>query len=360
MSTTTSAEPRERNMSTAVIGERAVGRNTSSVAAGPDGLVMRKRFEGGRGDAERRYRNSLAWDDLQRQRGLAISPAVVGRDDEHRTLTFAYVADARSLQEILDDGSDGGVPTELLVTCGRLLAQVHSMETPGVDLVRRWGESASAPEPVQVVDGPLAKFSYLTPEQFASASGGELECWRLFHHDEQLQQALATWLTIGAADPARVPLHGDLRPDQFLISPDGVFVVDWEEFTRGPATRDLAGIAGALVYDALVRTFAGDLGGLSTTAEVHHALLTRGRTLLEATRPRVASFLAAYEAAAPAPADRTRLAADVGWYVIERVVARSMLSQRLGASDRAIAGIGRQALIDPRSLAGLLGGEDAR
>jgi aminoglycoside phosphotransferase (APT) family kinase protein len=326
-----------------------VGRNTTTVAAGAEGLVLVKRFDGA--DAERRYRNSLTWDGLQRRRELGIAPPVLEQREGERTLVFPYVQDAVSLQTYLDAGDEEPVSVHLLARCGRLLAQVHSLDLPPV---LGPGQGAHLPTPWAQSDGPLAKFRYLTPDQFAAASGGELECWRLFHHDRELQDALMVWLASAAADPAPVPIHGDLRPDQFLVAPEGVFIVDWEEFTLGPATRDLAGVAGALIFDALVRTFGGDLGGFRTAADVHRTLLSRGQALLTAAQPGLRAFLNAYEGQSGLQADRRRLAVDIGWFLIERVLARSMLAHRLSASDRAIAGIGREAMTRPESLSGLL------
>lgn len=334
--------------------ERSVGRNVTRVTAGTDGLMLVKRLQGPRADAERRYRNCLAWDDQQRRAQLAISPPIMDRDEAALSLSYAYVHDAQSLQVLIDEGDvsdrrrDSGRLARLLDDAAGLLAAVHSL--PVSDAV-----------PVVIADGdhgPLRKFFHLTLQEYTAASGGELECWRLFHHDEELGSAVTRWLDGLASDPVKVVIHGDVRPDQFLIGPDGMCVIDWEEFSVGPASRDLAGLAGALVFDALFRAFSRVDAESGTLVETHRALMARGRERLDAVGPVIAAFLAAYEERSGRSVARRRLSADIGWYLIERVLARSMIAQRLPAADKAIAGIGRQILIHDDALAALLGSGD--
>ena len=335
--------------------ERAVGRNLTRVSAGAEGLVFVKQLYGPRADAGRRYRNCLAWDDRQREAGLDISPPLLEHDDESLSLSYAYVHDAVSLQAFIDqsgeseDDEDRRVLVALLEDAARLLAAVHSLDLPE--------DAATAVRPEGPPDGerdPLGRFSSLTPDEYVAASGGELACWRLFHHDEELGRAVMGWLDGLRRYPDKVPVHGDVRPDQFLIGPDGMCITDWEEFTLGPAARDLAGLAGALVFDALFRTFSRVDAEGAGVLETHRALLARGGERLDALRPVLVSFLGAYEERSRAPVDRGRLSADVGWYLLERVLARSMVSQRLPAADKAIAGIARHILIHDDALASLL------
>jgi hypothetical protein len=335
--------------------DRTVGRNVTRVSAGANGLVFVKRLQGPRTDAERRFRNCVAWDDQQYRAGLAISPPILERDEGALRLSYGYVHDASSLQVFIDGGDvsdhDPRKLVDLLDDAAGLLAAVHSLPVT---------EPASPPAITRgladLSDNPLRKFFYLTLDEYTAASGGEQACWRLFHHDEELGAAVTRWLEGLASYPDKVPIHGDVRPDQFLIGPDGMCVIDWEEFTLGPATRDLAGLAGALVFDALYRAFSRT-AETATVVETHRFLVAEGRKRLDAAGPVIRGFVDAYEARSGAVVDRRRLGADIGWYLIERVLARSMVSQRLPASDKAIAGVGRQVLISDDVITDLLGSD---
>ncbi|WP_206539241.1 phosphotransferase [Nocardiopsis halotolerans] len=330
--------------------DRKVGRNTTRVDVGATGLVITKRFDGPSPDRERRYENSLAWDALQKARGLDLGPPVAERDDERLVLSFPYLDNLRTLQEILDEGAGTEALVPVLRRCGALLGTLHSVP---VDEVTRLLPRREAPADPGM--GPLTVFSHLTPEQYTNASGAELEAWRLFHHDTELQEGLRSWVADQTGDPDPVPVHGDLRPDQFLVSSEHLALIDWEEFTVGPASRDLAGIAGSLVFDALVRTFVGAPGRNVLPGELHRGFMSRGEDLLGAVAPSVQAFLAAYRNVSGRDVDALRLGSDIGWFLIERVMARAMMSHRLPPSDRAIAGVGRQAILNPASALAILG-----
>ena len=344
-------------MSPTDVQDRKVGRNTTRVDVGATGLVITKRFDGPSPDRERRYANSLAWDALQKARGLDLGPPVAERDDERLVLSFPYLDNLRTLQEILDEGAGPETLVPVLRRCGTLLGTVHSMPVADVLplLPHHDGPVGEAAAEVAAGMGPLTAFRHLTPEQFTNASGAELEAWRLFHHDTELQDGLHAWMADLRSDPDPVPVHGDLRPDQFLVAPDHVALIDWEEFTVGPACRDLAGIAGALVFDALIRTFVGSPAPGVMPGELHQGFLSRGEELLAAVAPSVQAFLDAYRTASGREVDAPRLGADIGWYLIERVMARAMMSHRLPPGDRAIAGVGRQAILNPASALATIG-----
>lgn len=326
---------------------RPAGRNDSRVEPGPNGLVLVKRFEGERDDAVRRYRRSLDWETVQRAGGPELSPPVLAHDDLALELTFSYVTDAMTLEDLRGDLSRAGEVTALLARCGRAIGQIHTTEPPAA-LDRH-----PAPEPSQQqVDAALRRFVALTPEEFAASSGAELACWQLFHHDDELRDALAAWVRRSAAAP-QVLSHGDLRPDQFLVVDDELLVVDWEELCVAPATRDLAGVVGVLVFEALWQSFDLADVGVGTLGALDRTIVSRVQAGLAAVRPDLSVLLGAYEQQVGNQVDRLGLAADVGWQLIERVLARAMMSFRLPAGDRAIAGLGRQALLHPAGLAGL-------
>ena len=150
-------------------------------------------------------------------------------------------------------------------------------------------------------------------------------------------------------------VHGDVRPDQFLIAGDQMFLIDWEEFSLGPRSRDLAGIVGAIVFEALNSTFTTPMAGEPDVMVAHHKFLERGSANLTAAEPSIRGFIRAYVDCGGPPFPLADLSSDVGFYLIERVIGRAMLQAWVGASDRAIAGVGRGVLLNPRLLEGLMG-----
>ncbi|AZZ54665.1 phosphotransferase [Rathayibacter iranicus] len=330
-------------MLTEAIADRLVGRNRSTVVASERGLVFRKVFSGGQADADRRFRNTVEWEAVRRAHALTFSPPMLSSDAQARTVVFPYLLEARSLQQVLDSAHETNEVERLFARAGAILGELHSI---------------SGLQPTLVTDGPedepLHGFDWLTPAAFERASGGELDCWRLFQHDAELIEIVRAWTT-GQRRFAMVPSHGDLRPDQFLVGADGEPVlIDWEEFTVAPAHRDVAGLLGAVLFDAVVRAFTGIDSPESSALDFHNLLLDRGETMLSRARPVAAAILEGYRSCCTEPLDRNELARGIGWYVIERVIARSMMSYSMPAVDRALAGIGRQAMLEPDGAAVLL------
>ncbi|NRD09926.1 phosphotransferase [Rathayibacter agropyri] len=330
-------------MLTEAITDRLVGRNRSTVVSSAEGLVFRKVFSGEPADADRRFRNTLEWEDVRRTRALTFSPVILSSDAQARTVVFPYLLEARSLQQVLDSAQETDEVERLFARAGAILGELHSI----VGLRPTMNADGSAEE-------PLHGFDWLTPAAYARASGGELDCWRLFQHDAEFIEVVRAWTT-GQRRFAMVPSHGDLRPDQFLVGADGEPVlIDWEEFTIAPAHRDVAGLLGAVLFDAVVRAFTGINSPESSVLDFHNLLLDRGETMLSRARPVAAAVLEGYHSRCTEQLDRDELARGIGWYVIERVIARSMMSYSLPAADRALAGIGRQAMLEPDSAAVLL------
>ncbi|QAY62560.1 hypothetical protein ET495_04080 [Xylanimonas allomyrinae] len=320
--------------------ERKVGRNLTTIEADASGLVVRKQFSGEPDDAERRFRNSLRWDAVRAAAAPDLAPPILDVDETTRTVTFPYLVDAQSLQELLDTAHD---PSDVLVEfrkAGQLLGTLHALLPEDVGPARAPDDLAAA---------PVSAFDWITAEGFARASGGELECWRLLQHDPELCETIRHWVA-SQRDAEVRPAHGDVRPDQLLVDPaGGMLLVDWEEFTLAPPQRDLCGLLGAVFFDALTRTFASLDGGRASALETHQLLLERGEQLIDGARPVIDATIEGYTSTSdvtPSPVD---LARGTGWYVLDRVIARSMMSFAMSPVDRGLAGIGRQLVIDPES-----------
>lgn len=333
------------------IADRAIGRNPTRVESSADGLVFIKDVIGPEADAERRYRNCVRFHEAQVGLGREISPPLIRFDDDERRLVYPFVQDADSLQDVLADWGRTGWQEDhallpMLGAVAELLALVHSMPVTGPA-----GAPIDPPADITILD-PARKFRWLTAAEYEQASGAELACWRLFHHDVELREAVTSWAESLQND--RSVVHGDVRPDQFLVAPDGVLILDWEEFGIGSASRDLAGIAGSIVFEVLEKTFALPVPGPAHMLEAHQHYVANGAENLKAAEPAMHHLVAAYEATTNCRIDPIGLSRNIGFYLVERVIGRSMLSARLSAADKAIAGIARNVLTRPTLLAGLV------
>lgn len=333
--------------------ERAIGRNETSIEAGSSGLVFVKRVIGPDTDAERRYRNCLWFDEAQRTSlPTPISPPVVESDDATRRLAYPYLTDAHSLQDELSDWAcdDWSIDHSFVgevVRAAELLGTVHTMPVG----VARCGRPRVAGTSH---DGPIRRFEWLTVDEYAAASGGELGCWRLFHHDRELRDAVSAWCRAQTEIETITAVHGDVRPDQFVIDVDDMVILDWEEFGVGSPVRDTAGVVGAIIFEVLRETFASAEASTSDPLAVHESFLERGERNLRAVGPVVAAFIARYRDVTAGAVTLGRLADDVGFYLLERVIGRSMIQSSMRPVDRAIAGVARSILLEPAVLSRLI------
>lgn len=285
-------------------GKRHAGRNTIYVVAEEDGLALAKRFDGPDVDRDRRFSNTVDWEKVQAIRGDDFSPRLLRTDPVERRVWFPYLDSAETLQSQIEGRTSWSAVSDALRDCGRRLGDVHSLTGQSLILDLFTARPALSEPP-----DPLAMFHAISGQQYAEASGGELECWALFHHDHELRSALQAWMEDQGQDPAIAPIHGDLRPDQFLIDGSRVHIIDWEEWTLGPTTRDLAGMVGALVFDALHGAFVRAAAATGGVGEVHANVLARAGEALAEVSVATGAFLEGYAAASPHPVDPVRLGA---------------------------------------------------
>lgn len=331
---------------------RTIGRNLTRIESSTNGLIFVKEIAGPEEDAERRYQNCLRFDKFQSDNYVRrMSPELLHYEDEDRLLVYSYVSDAILLQELLADWRASGWQArhefiDVLEEVAVLIATLHAHPIEEADII----ESALMTRQRELP----RKFRWLTPEEYELASGGELECWRLFHQDDTLHSGIKDWTKSSLDSSCPVLVHGDTRPDQFLVTDDEVLLLDWEEFSVGLGVRDLAGIAGSLVFESLDMTFTTPLAGGLDVLTTHQHYITCGGDNLRAVGPVIARFIMVYSNACGHRVDPVTLSRHMGAYLLERVIGRSMLSARLSASDKAIAGVARNAICRPDLMAGLI------
>jgi aminoglycoside phosphotransferase (APT) family kinase protein len=267
---------------------------------------------------------------------------LLGSDPDARLLVFEQVPGSVSAGERADD-LDVGLARRI----GRAVGELHSMA------------AASPPAPEPPSPRQANRLAALTLEQYAQCSGAEIEAWALLQHDKQLRRALAALAEQSRAAP-QVPSHRDLRLDQILLAGDRIHLIDWEEYGPADPAVDVGSFIGEWLYRAASAMFAdaGEQDGAS--ADAHAALVRRGARELEVVRPLVMAFWSGYRQQHPPDAGlAARATAYAGWHLFDRVLARARYSAYLGALERGIAGIGRNALIGGPEFVETIGLEDA-
>ncbi|MFF9351842.1 class V lanthionine synthetase subunit LxmK [Streptomyces sp. NPDC014734] len=280
--------------------------------------------------------------------GSIPRPRLIGSDETARLLAFDLVADASSGSDLAARDEFG---TSLAREAGRIIATVHELRPAD----RADIEDTPPPLP------PLGHLRALPWALYTRASAGALEAWRLIQGDAALHEALRG-LRADEARAPHTPVHGDLRLDQFLTTPDGrTLLTDWEEFRFGDPARDLGAFAGEWLYRAVLKVPAG-LPRTPGAPVSHDEIVAAGTAELARVTPLIGAFRHGYARARPDavgqdPGLFTRATAFAGWHLLDRLLATAERSARLGAAERAAAGIGRTALLSPHSFVSVLGWE---
>ncbi|MFB7667005.1 class V lanthionine synthetase subunit LxmK [Kitasatospora sp. NPDC056138] len=261
-------------------------------------------------------------------------------------------ADALAVFELLPDATmvshraeEPGFDPGLAARLGRAVGELHTVD---------WSPTAVDEPAAQETPDHEDFLDRLTVKEWQAASAGELELWALLQQDGALVAAIRALRPADATVPL-VPCHRDLRLDQFLLSGDEVYLTDWEEFGPAEPAKDLGSVVGEFIYRAarrLVHDLDEELTGDPSAA--HRALLEQGRAALAQARPAVRGFLAAYRSIRP-DVDPVRVAAVVGWHLIDRILASARHVHQLSPLDRAQAGIGRTLLLRPERFTAAIG-----
>lgn len=324
--------------------EARLGRNDNWAGTTDRGVaVFVKRLGGDAADAALRLQRMVAFERLTEDVGVDVPrPRCLGWDDEHRIVAFELLEDASSGAEL---AGDDAFDDELSAAAGTIVRAVHGMVPPeGVAL-----ETGPSPLP------PLGSIRALPFRMFQEASAAELEAWSVLQHDPEIAKAL-TELRVREREAAQVPIHADLRLDQFLAVDGRLRLADWEEFRLGDAARDVGAFAGEWLHRAVLGIAAPPEPGALETAVSTETIIARGVAELERLRPRTAAFWAAYRRGGPV--DETlaaRATAFAGWHLLDRVLAAAGQRPKLSAVERAAAGIGRTALLAPEQFVATLG-----
>lgn len=271
------------------------------------------------------------------------SPALLGADPATGLVVFNGLEGAESgVDRALARRFEPAMSDQV----GQQLARVHAA-TIAPDLV---DDEPSVMPPLTWLEGlPWAAVQTM--------NGAQLEAWRLLQNDPDVVAALVRLRAREQLAPL-VPIHGDLRLDQVLVTDVDVQLCDWECFRLGDAARDLGAYIGEWIYHSVFRIFATDgdsawAGGAATVS--HEEVMARGNANLTDNAVQVQAFWGGYQSVRDIDDDlRSRAFAFAGWHVIDRFLAAAESQSSLHPVAKAAAGIGRAALVNPDTVGSLL------
>jgi hypothetical protein len=276
-------------------------------------------------------------------------PTLIGSDPEHALMVFEYLSDGETGAEL---AADGLFDTELCSQAGALVATMHDLDAVGFD-------TSAHPLP------PVGLLKALPFDRYVEASGAELAMWQLLHNDAELAQALQA-LRDADSSPAitRLPIHGDMRLDQFLQAHGTLHLTDFEESRIADPARDIGAFAGEWLFQA-TSDIPRKLAEASPVGHIpnHDEIIATGVAEIEQQAPLVRAFFRSYLKHAPKAAVEdeqlaVRAAAYAGWHMLDRMLASSENTAILSPVVKAAAGIGRTVLLSPADFTSSLGLED--
>jgi hypothetical protein len=325
--------------------------------------IFVKKFLGHRDDAAGRLRRSLAFEEMagrpaatgqaaaagQADSGGLAAPRCLGWDEQAQLIVFEFIEQARSGAELAGSAE---FSEDLAHRAGMATGALHSRRAPDQAVTGSGPESGDA----RPLLPSLELLEGLPLEVFAACSAAELQAWHLMQHDAPLVGAVRELLSLERS-VAWVPAHCDLRLEQLLVAGDRLYLCDWEEFRLADPARDVGSFAGEWLHRAVLGV-AGKGDKLSVGEALSHDDVIQTVTSgIDKIRPTITAFWSGYRRTRPVvdPGMAERAVRYAGWHLFDRMLAIARRSPRLGALDRAGAGIGRAALLTPGDFVATLG-----
>ncbi|MGJ6962802.1 class V lanthionine synthetase subunit LxmK [Streptosporangium sp. G11] len=316
------------------------GRNDTWAGVTDTGVpVFVKRTLGEADQVRRRVERTRAMGVVLDTHPVINAPRFLGGDEAFGLLAFTLLQDARSGADL---AGEDAFTWDLAHAAGIQVGTLHTLRAP-------------RPVAADTTEPPLPPRDHLAAlplEIYTASSGAELETWAILHNDPEIIEAIGDVCDRESRGP-RVLVHGDLRLDQFLHHGGTLYLTDWEEARLADAARDVGAFAGEWLYRGVLG-MARPEDGMSD-----REVVAGGARRFEALRPYVEAFWTGYLDARPAARDdhelAARAAAFAGWHLIDRVIAAARRRGRLTALERAVAGVGRTALLRPADLTTTLG-----
>ncbi|MFI6095678.1 class V lanthionine synthetase subunit LxmK [Lentzea sp. NPDC051213] len=272
--------------------------------------------------------------------GALRTTTLIGQDEHAGVQVFDCLPQARTGQQVVADKDFGHA---LAAEAGAALGALHSV---GPGRLAELEPSLPALPQHNPVHG-------LTEELFYDSSLGQLEAWRMVQQDTVIADVLGK---IGDST-VKVPIHGDLRLDQFLVSRDRLYLTDWEMFQLADPARDVGGFVGEWLYHAVVDLLQERTRTAGRLLPPPTVVLAPDRPPWREARPAIASFWQAYAAARPQHsaevAARTPL--YVAWHLVERMLIDAQPRTRLDGTALTLFRMARTILLRPEHFVSVLG-----
>lgn len=327
-----------------------IGRNTSwrgRTTSGRDVFV--KRLNGG--DSASRFERSLSFERyLAAQPGHTMrSPTLYASDETTTLLVYDLIVGAETGGDLMVSES---FEIDHARRIGAFMGELHDGTVPPDLFID------STPPSLP----PLHFFEGLPLNSYLDSSAAELEAWTLLQSDAPLTAALHR-LRGWESAAERKPSHGDFRVDQLLFVDQDIYVTDWEEFRLADPARDVGAFIGEWLFRSMLDlvTDRGDSSFIDVEF-THDIVLARGTEKLERLLPLVHAFLETYlsRRGDVGVGFGTRATGFAGWHLIDRLIAGASSSHRLAGVQRASAGVGRQAVLEPQQFAAVFGFQEEK
>lgn len=268
---------------------------------------------------------------------------LIGLDERVGVQVFDGLPEARSGQEVMAAKDFGHA---LAAEAGAALGALHSAGSTCLAEL----EPSLPPLPQE---NPLLG---LTEELFYDSSLGQLEAWRLVQQDGVITDALGR-LEDGAGNAVKVPVHGDVRLDQFLVSRDRLYLTDWEMYQLADPARDVGGFVGEWLYHTIVDLLRERTRAAGRLLPPPTVVLAPDRPPWTRARPGVAAFWRAYRAAQP---DLSRDVAAraplyVAWHLLERMLIDAQPRTALDGTALTLFRMARTILLRHSDFTSILG-----
>lgn len=319
------------------MGNIILGRNNSQLITDSRGKkYIRKYLVGNLSDVKRRLGNIEKFENIRTTLPDLNSPRLSGLDKSNNFVEHEWISEGVGLNELLEEDVDRF--KKYIDSSMAAIAQVNNIVFENKQANLEIGHTS-----------PLIA---LSTDEFSKSTGAELELFALLQRDKLLIDSLK----VHSSNAVLGYRHGDLRLDQLLIDPNGkLYIIDFEEFSLGDVHTDLAGFIGSIVFKALLDTFSKAESEVNTSEEIDNYFVHKGNENLSNMKPLIVEAIDRYTYYSDKSINLELLAVNVGWFIIERIISRSKFTYRLSNVDKAIAGVGRQSIVNPKLLVQLLG-----
>ena len=308
-----------------------LGRNKTTVIEKDNRHIFRKKLSGNEADVLRRYNNLILWDKYCSKNEKIASPSILNKNDDDFVLDYEYVENGESLQTKYAVCSEEEA-ADLVKKAARMLAGINNTKL-----------NVKATDPISFAEKNM--FIAVDKDAYCLCSGGEIEFISILHHDKELMDMIRSNQEKFDNNGNYGLCHGDIRFDQFLVDEDNkLWITDFEECHYGNTSHDLAGLLGSILFDSLLNTFSYADSECVDSNGVDRKFMERGQKNMDKAGSLMKAAYEEYSKNVDFKVDLNEVSFRIGTFILERILSRAKFSFRMSAVDKAIAGVGKQAI----------------